>query len=106
MSDFLFLPPVAFIIFILIGLSFALSGRLIAAKGEDAPGKYKSYACGEDDVVHHVSPDYSQFFPYAFFFTIIHVLVMVVATIPKNVLGLPLLFLASGVLALVVLFRR
>jgi len=76
------------------------------AKGEDSPGKYESYACGQSGFANRVTPDYSQFFPYAFFFTIMHVLVLIVATVPVGELTLPLLYIVVGILAMIILFRR
>lgn len=99
-------PPITFIIFLALGMLFSYLGSLISAVGSDSAGKYTSYACGQANVPNHVSPDYSQFFPYAFFFTIMHVLVLVLATVPGDELLLPLIYLGAGFLALFILFRR
>lgn len=106
MEQILFSPPMLLLVFILLGwgLSRVISGY--AATGDISERKFESYACGQRQVKHNVSPDYSQFFPYAFFFTIMHVLVLVVATAPKGALVLPLLYVAGGVLALIIIFRR
>lgn len=107
MANILLSPPITFLFLCAIGLalSYAVSG--LAAKGSEiGERKLESYACGQRNVVHDVSPDYGQFFPYAFFFTIMHVLVLVIATTPKGVLTLPLLYLGAGVLALFIIFRR
>ena len=77
-----------------------------AAPGKESLRKLESYACGQREVTHNVVPDYGQFYPYAFFFTIMHVLVLVVATAPADALTLPLLYVAAGVLALLIIFRR
>jgi len=44
------------------------------------PDIVKPYACGEDDQQPLIQPDYSQFFPFAFFFTILHIVALVVTT--------------------------
>ena len=106
MNNILLSPPITFMIFITLGLVFSYLTSFLSAKGAESSGKYTSYACGQTNYDNRISPDYSQFFPYAFFFTIMHVLVLVIATAPKDVLALPLLYLAVGVLALVILFRR
>jgi len=106
MNNILLSPPIAFLIFIVLGMVLSFLASKLAATGADNESKRVSYACGQRDVEHHVRPDYSQFFPYAFFFTIMHVLVLIIATVPKDVLTLPLLYLVAGVLALVILFRR
>ncbi|MBP7176688.1 MAG: hypothetical protein KBA53_10830 [Thermoclostridium sp.] len=65
-----------------------------------------SYACGQKNIQHYVNPDFSQFFPYAFFFTIMHVLVLIVATAPYDAPLLPIIYTLSGILSLVIIFRR
>ncbi len=65
-----------------------------------------SYACGQKNIQNYVNPDYSQFFPYAFLFTIMHVLVLVVATAPYDAPILPVVVIASGILSLAIIFRR
>jgi len=106
MEQLLLSPPIVFLIFILLGLGFLRLVEPYAAAGADSEHKLEPYACGQRQVVHDVSPNYSQFFPYAFFFTIMHVLVLVVATAPKGALLLPLLYVAGGLLALIIIFRR
>ena len=107
MGSFLILsPPIAFLIFIIVGLGLSYVASRLGAVGTESEGKYKAYACGQSSYDNHVRPDYRQFFPVAYFFTIMHVLVLVVATVPTNALTLPLLYVAVGVLALVILFRR
>ena len=98
-------PPLVMIIFVLLGLALSYFVATMAATGKEGAGKLESYACGQKNIEHNVSPDYSQFFPYAFFFTIMHVLVLVVTSAPQGVLTLPLLYVAAGVLALLIIFR-
>jgi len=106
MTEFILSPPVAFLILILAGIFLSYMVAPLAAKGRESARKFESYACGQRNVTHSVSPDYNQFFPYAFFFTIMHVLVLVVATAPKDAFTLPLIYVAAGVLALMIIFRR
>lgn len=106
MSEIILSPPIALLILILVGLGLTHVVSSLAAAGRDGERKLEAYACGQRNYVHNVSPDYSQFFPYAFFFTIMHVLVMIVATAPKDALTMPLLYVAAGVLALLIIFRR
>lgn len=106
MAKLLLSPPVVFLIYLgMSGLLSLLSKRL-AATGKDSPGKSKSYACGEDMLVNRAQPDYSQFFQFAFFFTIMHVVVLVVATDPAGISLTSGLYLAVTVLVLFMLFRR
>ena len=104
-GNILLAPPIAFFLLILICLGGAHFAASLSARGKDTKRKFEAYACGQRNVVHNVSPDYSQFFPYAFFFTIMHVLTLIIATAPVNALTLPLLYVAVGVLALLIIFR-
>lgn len=104
-------PPIAF--FILAGFFWlqykGLSIFSLGEKWKETPGKLKPYACGEDVKEHRVRPDYSQFFSFAFFFTIMHVLVLLIATIPGSNLSASIVasvFVMSAFIAVSVLFRR
>ena len=107
----LLLPPLAFlIIFVFVWLQYA--GLKIFSSGEKWPkekGKTESYACGHDVKDSRVTTDYSQFFPFAFFFTIMHVVALVVATFPagdREALGLGVGYLVSASISLFILFKR
>lgn len=105
--DQLFLsPPIVFIILLICGVFFSLMVSYLAPSSVATIRKNESYACGQRNVDHMVSPDYEQFFPFAFFFTIMHVLVLVVATAPKDNITLPLIYVGAGILSLLILFRR
>ncbi|MBP8959510.1 MAG: hypothetical protein KBG40_03700 [Bacteroidales bacterium] len=106
MEKILFSPPIAFII--LLGVSFLISffSKFVAAKGIVAPGKEKSYACGEDAELNKSQPDYSQFFSFAFFFTIMHVVALIVATIPAKISVMPFIYILIAIMALLILFRK
>ncbi|MDO4581039.1 MAG: hypothetical protein Q4B96_00435 [Bacillota bacterium] len=106
MTTVLLSPPITFIILIILGVALSAGVKTLAAHGIAGERKLESYACGQRNVEHSVSPDYGQFFPYAFFFTIMHVLVLVVATAPVGYVQLPLLYVAAGALAWLIIFRR
>jgi NADH-quinone oxidoreductase subunit A len=56
-----------------------------------------------------VQPDYTQFFPFAFFFTMIHVVAMMVATVPTGswaAIVIAALYLIGTAIGLLILFRR
>ena len=63
-----FFPPLAFGIVLLLVVGMSLYMRSLAFRGVAASGSIKSYACGEDVEENSFSPDYSQFFSFAFFF--------------------------------------
>jgi hypothetical protein len=102
----LFAPPIVFTIFFVI---FFLSSKGLAQyshRGIRGEHYSEAYACGQRNVQNYINPDYSEFFPFAFFFTIMHVLVLVVATAPYDALFLPIMFILSGILSMVIIFRR
>ena len=111
MNPWLLWPPIAFLLILALML-IQLRGLSVfsaPAKGGPAGGKRKAYACGEDVKENRAQPDYSQFFPFAFFFTIMHVLALVVATVPVH--DWPAVQIAAGYLicsaiGLFILFRR
>lgn len=111
MNTWLLLPPVVFaVVFAAVLLQYW--GMRVLSSGEKWPsgaGKLDSYACGEDVKDPRVQPDYSQFFPFAFFFTIMHVVALVVATMPRGlpaVSMLAALYLVASAIGLFILFRR
>ncbi len=69
----------------------------------------KPYAGGETMAHNRVQVDYGQFFPFAFFFTILHVVTLVVATSPARTLeslAIALIYVLGALLGLFILFRR
>jgi len=112
MSSVHLLPPIAFVV-VLASVWLQSRGMdwfsLRPRGGADAHGKRKPYASGEHVEDHRAQPDYAQFFHFAFFFTIMHVVALVVATVPRGSAAAALLataFLASAAIGLLVLFRR
>jgi len=110
-SHWLLWPPVAFLLILAVTLIllWGMSVLSCPAKSGNIRGKRKAYACGEDMQDNQGQPDYSRFFPFAFFFTIMHVLTLVVATVPVH--DWPAVLIAAGYLfcssvGLFILFRR
>jgi NADH:ubiquinone oxidoreductase subunit 3 (subunit A) len=106
MGNILLSPPLAFVILLLASVLLSYFSKFIAAKGVYSLGKGEAYACGEDVELHKVQPDYSQFFSFAFFFTIMHVVVLIVATMPKELSFLAFVYILITVMALLILFRK
>ena len=106
----LMFPPSAFIITLLFAmcLSGFFSGWAPAPKTEAGSGKNKPYACGEDITAEKTVPDYQEFFPFAIFFTMLHVAGLMLATWSLNPLsaGLELVigYLAAVAVILAILF--
>ena len=107
---FLF-PAVAFMA-VLVVVWLQYKGMAVFRAGEawaDRPGRDKSYGCGEDIKNSRVQPDYRDFFPFAFFFTIMHVAALMAATVPAGSAGAGLcavIYLLGAGIGLFILFRR
>lgn len=112
MNYILLLPPVTFVVVLIVMLLQMKSLKIFSAgvkNQEGTGGGLKAYACGEDSYECKVQPDYRQFFPFAFFFTIMHVAALIIATIPKNspwAAVLATFYLLGAAVALFILFRR
>jgi NADH:ubiquinone oxidoreductase subunit 3 (subunit A) len=102
--------PVAFMVMIGLGsVLSAISSKLAIKPTSHAPGKLKAYACGEDVADHRLQPDYSLFFPFAFLFTIMHVVALLVATLPLGSVPavlLGVLFLLAAFVGISILLRK
>jgi NADH:ubiquinone oxidoreductase subunit 3 (subunit A) len=109
MKAWVLIPPVAFSLIMLAVL--LLSGLMKRASfiGPKGAGAEKPYSCGEDLEENAYRPEYGQFFSFAFFFTIMHVAALVVATIPGGAGGyypMAALYLAGALIALGSLVRK
>src|SRR5512145_1954335 len=83
----LLVPPIAFIIILLASLGLLrLMGKLSYKPAPGNEANPKPYACGEDGGP-VVRPDYAQVFPFAFYFTILHVVALVSTTVPNAATG-------------------
>jgi NADH-quinone oxidoreductase subunit A len=82
MSGILLFVPVTFLTAFLIIWAFSRFTLGFAPKADNLPsGKLNSYACGEDYKTKKIEPDYKTFFPFAIFFTVIHVSGLMIATL-------------------------
>jgi NADH:ubiquinone oxidoreductase subunit 3 (subunit A) len=108
-QEWLLSPPVAFIIVLLAVLSFSfLLSKLAIRPQKHSKDEAKPYACGEDNYDHLAQPDYSIFFPFAFFFTIAHVATLIMTTVPVETLQtfiLAALYVLGAVIGLYILMR-
>ena len=104
--DWFLVPPLSFLFILAVVSVLYIWAKKLAPRGEDSAGKAEPYACGENVETGRVQPNYGQFFPFAFFFTIMHVAALVLGTVPGNAVGLALPFLAIAGLAILILFRK
>ena len=82
MIRFLLCPPVAFIFFGLLLTLFYLWIQRHAAEGPDHPDKHLPYSGGQSLPPTEVRLSYEKFFRIALLFGIVHVAVLVLATLP------------------------
>jgi NADH:ubiquinone oxidoreductase subunit 3 (subunit A) len=104
-SGLLLTPPVAFVLVLVAALFLVYVLSKLAYKPKQLPaGLTKEYACGEDLPSHMIQPDYSQFYPFAFYFTILHVVALMAATVPVATLETSLIAVIYIVGAMIGLF--
>jgi len=106
-GELLLSPPIVFVLVLsaMVFFAFALSKLSLKLKPGTIPnGLTKEYSCGEDLPTHMIQPDYSQFFPFAFYFTILHVVALMVATVPVASLETSLIAIVYIVGAMIGLF--
>lgn len=103
-------PPVIFIIILLAALVGSRLLSKLAFQPKDRPkGQAMPYSCGEDIPDQMVEHDYSQFFPFAFYFTILHVVALMMATVPAVTAGtmyIGIVYILGAIIGLLVLYRR
>jgi NADH:ubiquinone oxidoreductase subunit 3 (subunit A) len=105
----IYAPGVLFLVVLLFTgvLSFLFSLLSFKKKGKGSSGE--AYACGEEHYDIYAQPDYSQFFPFAFFFTIAHVATLMFATIPfviPNIFAAACLYIVALFAGLYILLWR
>jgi NADH:ubiquinone oxidoreductase subunit 3 (subunit A) len=100
-------PPVAFFLFILVALLVYGFGALLAPKLKAEGGKLEPYACGEEYMADKESFGYRRFFIAAIFFTMMHVAVLSVATIPAGALAfVGLAYLVTIAVSITILYTE
>ncbi|MDD5596062.1 MAG: hypothetical protein PHY94_07475 [Candidatus Omnitrophica bacterium] len=110
MGKWLIQPPVVFLLILAVAWGFsAFFSRLAFRVKKKGEGSEQPYACGEGNYDNLAQPDYSNFFPYAFFFTLAHVATLIITTVPPVTMKtfvMAALYLSGVVIGLMVLFRR
>jgi len=106
----LFSPVIAF------GVLLAASAILYAVMRVFTAGKRKKgarglgpYACGEDLPTHMIQPDYGQFYPFAFFFTVLHVVALTATTVPAvsiSTIIIAGIYVAGAIAGLTILYKK
>jgi NADH:ubiquinone oxidoreductase subunit 3 (subunit A) len=113
-------PLIAFAILLAASVLLYVAMRALSAgkrkKGSRGMGPY---ACGEELPTHMIQPDYGQFYPFAFFFTILHVVALTATTVPAvltvattfasayaSILVIAGIYIAGAVAGLTILYRK
>lgn len=110
MDNIFLSPPVVFLVLLaVIGFLSYLLSKCAFRRINSSEESKKAYSCGEEFSGHLIQPDYSQFFPFAFFFTILHVVAMVIATVPTETIetfAMAVLYIIGAVVGLFILMRK
>lgn len=110
--DILLFPPVTFVVSLAFAGLLSLLLSPLETRPERVPGsaKHQPYGCGEDVPADQAKaiPDYQGFFPFAIFFTLLHVAGLMLATWSFNPLsaGIELVgaYAAAVIVILAILF--
>ncbi len=94
-------PPLAFLIYIPLVVAIYMVGRALAGKGNPSDNKSSLYGSGEAAPTTLAAPGYRPFFLVAFFFAILHLGVLVLATGTLDAKLIP--YLVGLILALIAL---
>src|SRR5574337_575450 len=97
----LFLPPVAFAIYLLLAAALMRTSPALGAPAKPSAAKSGLYASGELPDVERAIPGYGPFFVIALFFAVVHLGVLLFAT--SAPVPAAALFLAGLMLVLLVL---
>ena len=100
--------PVIFLVFLLLLMLLSIYLKRKADKTPSGKHAFDPYACAQsqDAVSQYVNPNFKRMFYLAFFFTVMHVLVMIVATAPAGHTLMPVAYICVGILAMLILFRK
>jgi len=105
--NILLFPPVVFAISLLFVMALSLVLSPLSAKPARVAGsnKHKAYGCGEDvpDDQAKAIPNYQEFFPFAIFFTLLHVAGLMLATWSFNPLSAGIELVAGYAAAVIVI---
>lgn len=103
-----FSPPILFAIFISLGGLMLGVGKWISAKGKENPAKFIHYSCGEDLDTQHLELNYHAFFRLALLFGILHIVALVISTIPgkANTKIYSVIYVLGAAVSMLILLER
>lgn len=85
-----------------------LASKKIAAKSDESAGKHLHYSCGEDMDAPSFNLNYHQFFRLALLFGVLHIVALMIATIPaeSEIRILPIIYLVGAGMGMFILLER
>ena len=106
--EILMTPLTAFLLFIVLGTVFFALVRTVAAHGKPHPDKREPYACGEDIEPNNILLSYHAFFRVALLFSILHIVALVITTIPEEFSNrsVTFIYLGAAIVTMVILLER
>ena len=99
--EFLLVPPIAFVFYVGLVAILSLSGRVLAAPGQESTMKATTYAGGESSPTRPAAPGYRPFFVIALFFAILHLGILILGS--GTVTPVMVIYLVGLLLALLAL---
>jgi NADH:ubiquinone oxidoreductase subunit 3 (subunit A) len=101
MESILLIPPIAFVLYLILVTVLSRVGRLLAGPGHASDIKSSTYSSGELNPASTAVPGYKPFFMVALFFAILHLGVLVLGS--GGLTPIMGLYLAGLILVLVIL---
>ena len=106
LNDLLLSPLAIFVIILVVVGLLAQWAKSLAIRSNPTPGKGDPYACGQKVSTGKIQPGYFDFFHFAFLFTILEVVALLIGTVTENAIWLTVIILFIIVLAIFILFRK
>ena len=105
---FWFSPPVLFFLFLGLGWMILRISQRFSARGDQNPAKFLHYACGEDIDSPPLRLRYHAFFRLALLFGILHIVALMITTIPSVIQThvYAVLYISAAALSMLILLER
>jgi NADH:ubiquinone oxidoreductase subunit 3 (subunit A) len=101
MSDIIFTPPIAFVLYVILVAVLSGIGRVLAGSPSPTPTKTSTYSSGEPPPKEMAAPGYRPFFVVALFFAILHLGVLMLGS--NDFSTMAIVYLVGLMLALLAL---
>ena len=113
MLNYLLFPGIVFVVSLVAILLFSKYTEDMMASNQGTAEEKKEgetvYACGDEYEGKKAEPDYNKFFPFAVFFTIMHVATLMIATLAsadiRSALSISIFYLVTVTVILAILYK-